>query len=99
MLAMYSDKRLNSSDNINNGKGFVSSVNNKMIYGLVSNDPTARLTEYSEYFIVFGKGEIQFKIGSDVIEFNIGHRFKSLNTDQAKDAVILSGEPKENSKI
>jgi hypothetical protein len=55
MLAMYSDRPLKSKDSLNNGKGFVSSVTNKKSYYLVKNDQSARLTEYSEYYIVFGK--------------------------------------------
>jgi hypothetical protein len=51
---------------------------------MVTNDKTARLTEYSTYYIIFGKAEIQFIIGKDELEFNIGHNFKSINTGKMK---------------
>jgi hypothetical protein len=99
MLAMYSDRPLKSNDTINNGKGFVISVTNKESYYLVKNDPTARLTEYSDYFLVFGKAELQFKIGDNILEFNIGHRFKSLNTGDYKSGAIFSGRDGEVENI
>jgi hypothetical protein len=57
---------LNPNDkSLNTGKGFVASVTNKTAFYMVTNnDPTARLTEYNDYFIVFGKGEVQFKFGT-----------------------------------
>jgi hypothetical protein len=51
---------------------------------MVKNDKTARLTEYSKYYIIFGKAEIQFIIGKDELELNIGHNFKSIDTGKMK---------------
>jgi hypothetical protein len=50
------------------------------------------LTEYNLYYIVFGKDEIMFLIGKNVLELNIGHNFKSIDTGTAKDASGLTGE-------
>jgi hypothetical protein len=41
-------------------------VTNRQTFYMIKNDKdkdkTARLTEYNDYYIVFGKGELQFKM-------------------------------------
>jgi hypothetical protein len=54
MLAMYSERALKEKDTLNTGKGFVSSVSNRKTYSLLAKDKNARLTEYNQYYIVFG---------------------------------------------
>jgi hypothetical protein len=56
MLAMYSETPLQKGETLNTGKGFVASVTNRRPFYLVKIDKTARLTEYNNYYIVFGKG-------------------------------------------
>jgi hypothetical protein len=58
---------------------------------MVKNDHTARLTEYNDYYITFGKGEVQFKIETNVLELNVGHNFKSINFEGNKNPLILTG--------
>jgi hypothetical protein len=65
MLAMYSEWPLKADGPRNTGKGFVASVTNRRPFYMVKNDKTARLTEYNQYYIVFGKTELQFIIGKD----------------------------------
>jgi hypothetical protein len=53
---MYSETPLQKGETLNTGKGFVASVTNRRPFYLVKNDKTVRLTEYNNYYIVFGKG-------------------------------------------
>lgn len=77
----------------------MASVTNRKVYTLVKNDKDARLTEYNSSFIIYGKGEIQFKIYNDFVEFNIGHNFKSLDTGPIKDPIVFMGQANEKTKI
>jgi mannose-6-phosphate isomerase-like protein (cupin superfamily) len=83
---------LNPNDKtLNTGKGFVASVTNKTTFYLVNNDESARLTEYNDNFLVFGKGEVQFKIGTSTLLINVGRNYKSLNINRDKGSEILTG--------
>jgi hypothetical protein len=91
LLAMYSEKALKYTDSINKESGFVASVTNGKVFHLVKTNKTASLTEYNQYSIVFGNSELYFKIGSDVLEMNIGHAFRSIDTGLLKDSSIFTG--------
>jgi hypothetical protein len=94
LLAMYSERPLIRSDTTQNtGRGFVASVTNRQTFGVLKKDASARLTEYNDYYIVFGKGEVQFKIEKDFLEVNLGHKFRSLDTGPHIDPSILTGDP------
>jgi hypothetical protein len=101
MLAMYSERPLNANDKtLNTGKGFVSSVTNKTSYHLLPNNLTARLTDYNDYFVSFGKGEVQFKIGTSTLMLNVGHNYKSFDvSDKNTGLEVLTGRVCEESEI
>jgi hypothetical protein len=100
MMAMYSERPLvKGTSEFNVGRGFVASLTNRRVFKLVKNNKDAALTEYSDYFIIFGKGEIQFKINSDVMEFNIGHNQRSLDTQKEKDPTVFTGSAEEKMKM
>jgi hypothetical protein len=101
MIAMYSEKELSIQDQtINNtSKGFVASVTNRKAYYRVLTDKSSRLTEYNQYFMIFGKGEIQIKVNSDEMEFNIGHQYKSINTGSHKTPEIFTGGIEDKCKM
>lgn len=100
MLAMYSERALKTKDKINDGKGFISSVTNRKVFFLdknLKNEP--RVTEYYEYYITYGKGELQFKIGSDILELSIAHNYRSFDTGEYKTSEIFTGDNEEKTKI
>lgn len=65
---MYSEKPLVKGASINNGLGFVSAVTNKKTFYL-RNTPSLnpRLTEYNEFYFIFGNSQFRFRINSDKI--------------------------------
>lgn len=77
---------------MNNKRGFVCSVTNRQVFYLVksqTNNP--RLTSYDQFYIIFGNNEIMFRINSPLIQFKIGHNFKSLDTGTMKTGEIFTG--------
>lgn len=57
VLAMYSERPLKPKDEINNGNGFIASVTNRKAFYLTkSTQMSPRVTEYHEWYIVYGKG-------------------------------------------
>jgi hypothetical protein len=66
------------------GKGFIASVTNKKAFYLLKTNKNASVTEYNQYFITFGNIELRFKIGSDILNLNIGHTHRSFDTGTLK---------------
>jgi hypothetical protein len=48
---------------------------------------------------MFGNSEIQFKLGSDILELNIGHQYRSFDTGIHKDSLVLTGSVDKECKI
>jgi hypothetical protein len=99
MIAMYSERPLiKHSWEFNTGKGFVASVTNRRVFRL-NKSKNATLTEYNEYFIIFGKGEVMFQINHEEVKFNIGHNHRSLDTKDEKTPMVFTGTTEEKEQF
>lgn len=92
LMALYSERPLSNNTGTNNGLGFISSVTNRATFflrnGTASNP---RVTEYNQFFIIFGNAEVRFRLDSRNMEFNIGHLYKSFDTKEHKTPMIFTG--------
>lgn len=50
-----------------------------------------RLTEYNDYYFVYGNSELRFRLNDDKLSNNIGHNYRSFDTGVYRNAEIFTG--------
>lgn len=100
LIAMHSEKELMKGGELNNGKGFISSVTNqKTFYPRNTATHSPRVTTYDEFYLKFGNDEMLIKINSTVLNTCIGHSYKSFETKNMKNPEVFTGSPDANAEI
>ena len=87
LIGAYSQQGL-TKDQTNTGNGFICSISNETVFHLKKHSK-ARLTQYNEYFIIFGNAQLRIKLGEDYVESNLGISNKFFDTGNLKNPQIL----------